>query len=247
MSKLFTAIAETMAKRKALYITDENGNRVGKLQVGSITDRTPYPYRGYQRAYTLGDVIAFDVKEEPKFEQSLHGTLPGGEKIKYPAELMVHMQRLTKKSDEMVESDTLDALHYSMGSNPCEEIKLREYAKRDIETMKAFEKFINTHTHQHPLGPSSPPIQMPDGGHTHKFPGDDIQSQGRSQRKLPTFQATGKWDVPQEPVKVFVDWRFSRPGTGGGAGGNQPKQKVCECGKEKHGFASHANWCDLHE
>lgn len=24
-----------------------------------------------------------------------------------------------------------------------------------------------------------------------------------------------------------------------------PKVKVCECGKEKHGFAKHANWCDL--
>ena len=24
-----------------------------------------------------------------------------------------------------------------------------------------------------------------------------------------------------------------------------PKKKSCECGKEKHGFASHSDWCDL--
>lgn len=22
-------------------------------------------------------------------------------------------------------------------------------------------------------------------------------------------------------------------------------QKVCECGKEKHGFAKHSDWCDI--
>jgi len=26
---------------------------------------------------------------------------------------------------------------------------------------------------------------------------------------------------------------------------SKPKTKVCECGKEKHGFASHATWCDF--
>lgn len=26
---------------------------------------------------------------------------------------------------------------------------------------------------------------------------------------------------------------------------NKPSQPVCECGKEKHGFASHSNWCQL--
>ena len=25
------------------------------------------------------------------------------------------------------------------------------------------------------------------------------------------------------------------------------KRKVCECGKEKHGFANHSDWCDLNE
>jgi hypothetical protein len=26
----------------------------------------------------------------------------------------------------------------------------------------------------------------------------------------------------------------------------QVKVKICECGKERHGFASHSRWCDLH-
>lgn len=26
-----------------------------------------------------------------------------------------------------------------------------------------------------------------------------------------------------------------------------PKAIVCECGKEKHGFASHSNWCEMKE
>lgn len=27
----------------------------------------------------------------------------------------------------------------------------------------------------------------------------------------------------------------------------EPKAPICECGKEKHGFASHAQWCDIKE
>jgi hypothetical protein len=28
---------------------------------------------------------------------------------------------------------------------------------------------------------------------------------------------------------------------------DETKVKTCECGKDKHGFGSHSNWCDLYK
>lgn len=48
---------------------------------------------------------------------------------------------------------------------------------------------------------------------------------------------------PAMPYSVtYVSRRYAA-----GAAPVPTKTKICECGKEKHGFASHSTWCDLHE
>lgn len=60
-----------------------------------------------------------------------------------------------------------------------------------------------------------------------------------SQLKSGSFLHISKWGPPKSGSYVGIDF-----GTIG-----VPRLKIaqCECGKEKHGFASHSGWCDIKE
>ena len=64
------------------------------------------------------------------------------------------------------------------------------------------------------------------------------------------------WDAKGNPVQMYIYQKDGFYGTWISQGIDyaaeldevelkETKKLVCECGKEKHGFASHAGWCDL--
>lgn len=75
------------------------------------------------------------------------------------------------------------------------------------------------------------------------IPAPDVLIATDETRKIQFVSVEGKLaPIRLEPAAYLgpqlVDWLDAHSPT---------HAKACECGKEKHGFASHASWCDLHE